>query len=170
MLESAYMLGNGSVVDLGQDLDTSKVGILTISSALSKICRFNGHTREFYSVAEHSIYVASRFTDRDLKRVALLHDAAEAFIGDISRPLKTQIVGLDEIEERLWKGLMSLYNLPEQIPEDVREVDDALCRQELNELVACKERECNSVVVDTFRCWSPKEAFIAFNHNYLSCS
>lgn len=63
-----------------------------IAHALSRINRFTGHGRRFYSVAEHSVAVMRRVAelggDRDEQRAALLHDAAEAYVGDASSPLK----------------------------------------------------------------------------------
>jgi hypothetical protein len=58
-----------------------------VAHALSHICRFNGHCSKFYSVAEHSLMAAEMVPDR-LKIYALLHDAGEAYLSDMSRPLK----------------------------------------------------------------------------------
>lgn len=64
-----------------------------ICIALSNLCRFTGHIYPFYSVAEHSLRVMDLVRDR-AKPWAFFHDAAEAYIGDISRPLKVAIDNL----------------------------------------------------------------------------
>ena len=58
-----------------------------IAHALSRICRFNGHIKNFYSIGEHSL-LTSRMVEDRLKVDALLHDAGEAYMSDMSRPLK----------------------------------------------------------------------------------
>src|SRR5438552_3035736 len=61
-----------------------------IAHSLSMQCRFNGHSKQFYSVAQHSVLIASWwFGDYPkLAKYALLHDASEAYLSDIPRPLK----------------------------------------------------------------------------------
>lgn len=61
-----------------------------IAESLSKICRFTGSPRQPYSVAEHSCIVHDH-APRELRALALLHDAAEYVIGDISGPLKQYV-------------------------------------------------------------------------------
>lgn len=69
------------------------IDISDIAEHLSKICRYIGACPRFYSVAEHCI-IGSRLIPEQYKLSFLLHDAHEAYIGDISRPLKWAIQGL----------------------------------------------------------------------------
>jgi hypothetical protein len=83
---------SGLFVDY-DDPQPEQISIYDIAHALSQICRFGGHTRVFYSVAEHSILVSRLLgKDRSLPRLAaLLHDAHEAYLGDIPTPLKNAL-------------------------------------------------------------------------------
>lgn len=69
------------------DPDPMKICIEDIAHALSNICRFTGHTREFYSVAQHSVEMAKRLP-ASLQLAGLLHDASEAYLCDVPSPIK----------------------------------------------------------------------------------
>jgi uncharacterized protein len=71
--------------------EAADVAIEDVVLSLGKICRFLGHTRQFYSVLQHSVYVARISTPGDTY-AALLHDAAEAYIGDIVSPVGRQLI------------------------------------------------------------------------------
>jgi hypothetical protein len=72
-----------------------EVDIIDIAHALSNICRYNGHCRYHYSVAQHSIYIARELMKMgaaiETVLAGLLHDAAEAYFGDIPRPIKRSL-------------------------------------------------------------------------------
>lgn len=78
------------------------INIVDIDHALNRICRFGGHyTGPHYSVASHSVGVASLVDDPELRLAALLHDAAEAYIGDIVTPLKGLLNEIHGIERKI---------------------------------------------------------------------
>lgn len=119
MIEPWIQTYTGRAFDL-LDPRPEQIDALDIAHALSNLCRFTGHVREFYSVAQHSCLVAE--IARDLWDgpqpcpavvclAALLHDAAEAYIGDVSTPLKRALRGegtvseYDAIEHRITSAI-----------------------------------------------------------------
>ena len=86
------------------------IDIVDIAHALSLKCRFNGHCKFFYSVAEHSV----RMSREDLPgppKHRLLHDAAEAYLPDIPRPIKQNIINFKEIEDSLLSVIFRKFGL-----------------------------------------------------------
>lgn len=105
-----------------------------IAHALARICRFGGHTKEFYSVAQHSVLV-SRIVSQELAFVGLMHDATEAFIGDVVRPLKYQMPQYLQIEDRLWEVIAERYNIPKVLPPEVKQADNVALITERRDLI-----------------------------------
>jgi hypothetical protein len=108
-----------------------------IAHALSMICRFTGHVARFYSVAEHSVHV-SRLVPPQHALAALLHDAAEAYLGDIARPIKRmpELAELRAAESRLQKAIYQKFGLPCCEPECVKEADVMMLGAEARELMS----------------------------------
>lgn len=89
---NAYMLTSSGRDFIPAQLMSADVCITDIVHALSLICRFGGHTSEHYSVAQHSLLVARILAalgaSPEVQLAGLMHDAHEAYIGDIPTPIK----------------------------------------------------------------------------------
>jgi uncharacterized protein len=87
-----------------------------IAHALSLLCRYGGHASRFYSVGEHSLLI-SRALERDgapldVVRWGLMHDAAEAYLGDVIRPVKRSMPEYRAAEARLLEVIAGVFGLP----------------------------------------------------------
>lgn len=97
--------------------------ISDIAHALSKECRYAGHCNGAYSVAQHSVMV-SNLVPKKYALIGLMHDATEAYIRDMPKPIKAFLgPAYNELEERVWKGIARTFDLPEEIPEAVHVAD-----------------------------------------------
>jgi hypothetical protein len=110
------------------------VDLRDIAHALSLLCRFNGHCRTFYSVAEHSVRV-SRAVPPHLALWGLLHDAAEAYLSDIPRPLKRQWPWFEAHEDTLLQVILARYGLELPMPPEVKAADTTLLVTEMRDLM-----------------------------------
>lgn len=110
------------------------IDIVDVAHSLSHLCRFNGHCREFYSVAQHSVHVSVLCNPEDALW-GLLHDIAEAYFGDIPRPVKVQFPEIDEMETRLLRAAAVRFDLGWPIPEGVLRLDEVLLATEARDLM-----------------------------------
>ena len=94
------------------------INIEDIAHALSLQCRYNGHCNEFYSVAEHSVLAARMFKARYGERFecdyiyTLMHDAAEAYVGDMINPVKRELPAFKAIENRFLDAIREKFDWP----------------------------------------------------------
>ena len=94
-----------------------------IAHSLSMQCRFNGHTSQFYSVAQHCCLVAE-LVPAEHQLAALLHDATEAYVGDLVRPLKEGMREFyDAVERRVWIAICQRFDLDPILPDCVKHAD-----------------------------------------------
>lgn len=105
------------------------VDILDIAHSLANKCRYTGHTREFYSVAQHSVLV-STFVPEPYALEGLLHDAAEAYLPDLAFPLRGAFAEWDEIEHGVHQAVAKRFGLEYPFPESLRHVDRKITRDE----------------------------------------
>jgi uncharacterized protein len=119
------------------------VKIADIAHGLSLICRFGGHCKEFYSVAQHSVVVADILKDAEpfdytLQMYGLVHDASEAFLGDVVRPLKRQLPAYKELEGLTSSVIFAGLDLPTLPPDQwaaVKHADNVALMTERRDLV-----------------------------------
>lgn len=93
-----------------------------IAWALSMQCRFNGHTRAFYSVAQHC-YLVADLVPAQYQLQALLHDATEAYVGDLVSPLKAVLPEYRQIELRVWHAICARFDIEPVLPPCIHDAD-----------------------------------------------
>lgn len=110
------------------------IDIYDIAASLSKLCRFNGHTRVFYSVAEHCVLMAQYSLNTHLGRrlalEALLHDGAEAYIGDMPKPVKDMDPIFQEMEAKIYRAVSQKFGIPPLTTSIVKVWDVAILKTE----------------------------------------
>jgi len=115
---------------------SDEICIEDIAHALSNICRFTGHTKSFYSVAQHSVLV-SVHGSIEHRLSGLMHDACEAYICDIAKPLKMtqELSGYQTIERRLMKCISEKFGFDFPLPEEVKYTDYRMLITEAQQLL-----------------------------------
>lgn len=140
-----------------------------IAHALSHVCRFGGHSRKFYSVAQHSVLVS------DLCHVAtfqgLMHDATEAYCGDMVRPLKYSLPHYRVIEQRIWEAICERFQIPKTMHPEVKRADNTVLMTERRDI--CTPSNHRWSLQDEFppmeaviEPWSPIEAKLMFMERF----
>lgn len=158
------------------DPDPTQLDPGDIARALANQCRFGGHSREFYSVAQHSVYVALLVEQHggDVEDVfaALMHDAAEAYLGDMPHPLKHRSpLGryFKQAEDHLEQVIRDHFHIKADVPQ-IKAFDRALLATERAAFSAdawhWPELEGVEPVELDLTAWSPDEAAAAFAGRY----
>jgi len=111
------------------------IDLADIAHALALKCRFTGHVREHYSVAEHSVHV-SRLVPPEDAFWGLLHDASEAYLPDVARPVKPRMIGFRRIEDRVMRAIAKRFGLRWPMPASVHKADLVALRTERRDLMA----------------------------------
>lgn len=146
--------------------------IIDIAAALSKLTRYNGHCLRFYSVAEHCVLMARRARDLGYGdatcRAMLMHDASEAYLIDVPRPIKPSLGGYMEIEAALMVVIAARFGFEWPLPAIVKTFDTNMLNDEMRQAMAPPPspwRHGGEPVGVTLQFWSPDQAFAEF----LSC-
>lgn len=152
------------------DPSAEDIDEVDIAHALSLLCRYGGHSSRFYSVAEHCILVSLAVSPENALW-GLLHDATEAYMGDLIRPLKRQMPDYATAEDHLMAFICLKFGLPLRCPDEVKDADNRILRNERDVLlgtpplpwVSIEDKESLTLAVDgrtpvPISCWSPEEA------------
>lgn len=105
-----------------------------IAHALARLCRFGGHVKRFYSVAQHSV-MCSRMVNQEYQLAALLHDASEAYLVDIPKPIKEKIIGYKDMEDRMMGLIAQTFRFNYPLDKVVKLVDEDMLESEWKHLV-----------------------------------
>lgn len=111
------------------DPNPDDIVIEDIAHALSNIPRFGGHLPKFYSVAQHSIKCAE-YINFDFKLEALMHDASEAYLLDVPKPIKEGLPDYIRVEENLQKVICEKFGLTFPMSKEVKAVDKTMLEYE----------------------------------------
>lgn len=168
--KNTIRLRSGLYFDL-RDPQPDQFTLDDIAGALSKICRFGGQIDRFYSVAEHCVSCAKQAAtdgqNRDVQAAALLHDAAEAFCGDVVKPLKVMLSDYGPIEDRVEAVIAAKFGIDPTHASVVKEIDMAMLIAERRALFTADAVEWTGErIVRRLelrpRFWSPNVAEIIF--------
>ena len=159
----------GKIFDLS-DPKPENVDIVDIAHALGMLCRYCGHVKKFYSVAEHCV-VMSRIVSPEAALDVLLHDSPEAYVTDISRPIKSLLPNHAPMEARVLSAIYEYLELDlpsESIKKEIELADLTLYLTEREQLMAKPPKPwvCDDGRVEalptTLPLWSPEIAETAY--------
>ncbi len=122
------------------DPDPGDVRLADIAAGLAHTCRFGGQCRQYYSVAHHSLHVSRELPDDTrLQALGLLHDAGEAYVGDVPRPLKAEYDAFARIEAEVLAAVWSALDIDPPSDDEwerVMAADDRLLAYEAAHVLA----------------------------------
>lgn len=131
-----------------------------IAHSLSMLCRFGGHCLRFYSVAEHCVLL-SRHVAPEHRLWALLHDASEAYLVDVPRPLKPFLKGYREAEDKIMQAVCAKFGLSPEMPTEVKAADTAILSDEAEQNMSRPPVAWSTTTTPlgvTLQYWSPNRA------------
>jgi len=143
------------------DPEKSHIDIDTIAHALANLCRFTGHTSSFYSAAQHSVLV-SHIVPTEHALAGLLHDATEAYLGDVASPLKALLPDYKALEHRVEAAVLGHFGLSAELPHCVKWADMVALATESRDLMPPHEPwECLISIPPSALQIIPVEPYIA---------
>lgn len=158
------LLAGGSYFDF-EAPHTSVFTIDDIAHGLAMTCRFAGQCKRHYSVAQHSVHV-SEIVPADHAYQGLMHDAPEAFVGDMAKPLKVLLPEYSVIEKRVERAVFDRFNVATPLPPSIKDADIVMLVTEQRQLMGnhddwnyCRGRTPLDFEIPE---WTPDEAKARF--------
>lgn len=146
----------------------SDIIIEDIAHSLSNQCRFTGHVKKFYSTGQHSI-LASYIVPKEFALEALLHDASEAYLSDIARPVK-HAEGFGEVyrrcEDTLMIAVAERFGVPATMSPEVKTADTIMLFTEMRDLMPNDPPDGAEVLDVEIDPWTPEKAERSFIARY----
>lgn len=151
------------------------VDIRDIARSLSMMCRYAGHVRKFYSVAEHCCHIFDAVADLDdeVRLWALLHDASEAYLVDVPRPVKPHLTNYREIEDAVMQSVAQRFGLMSPMPGVIKDLDRRILADERAQIVGATAHEwcdCGPALDITIHGWAPAQAESEFLRRMDACA
>lgn len=116
------------------DPQPDMIDLIDIAHGLANECRFSGQCRYYYSVAQHCV-LASGIVPEEFAWEALLHDATEAYLKDIPRPLKLMLPDYRAVEAKLDAAIRETFAIPAMASAEVKQADLVLLATEKRDLM-----------------------------------
>lgn len=156
------------------DLSPDDIRVEDVAHALANQCRFSGHTAAFYSVAQHSVLVSRVLNGTGHEMWGLMHDATEAYLVDMARPLKQDPHfgrTYRGAERRAMRAIAESLGLTWPEPPEVKDADNALLATERRDLMSAAKGRWTVLdgvdpLPERISPWSPKRAKVAFLLRY----
>ncbi|MFO1150980.1 MAG: metal-dependent phosphohydrolase [Alsobacter sp.] len=163
------LLYSGTYFDF-LDPERSDLTIEDIAHGLSNICRFAGQCHRFYSVAQHCVHMAD-LAEPPNGYAALMHDALESVVGDVSRPLKDLLPDYRAIEARCEAAIFRRFAVPSPLPPEVKMLDMRMLITEQRQLMRNRDdwdctRGLEPLPLD-IPVWDPEQAESEFMDRYV---
>lgn len=105
------------------NMNIEDIDILDIAHSLALTTRWNGHSKEPYSIAEHCVWMAERATTPETKMESLMHDGSEAYIVDVPTPIKKRMPEYLVVEENIMKLIAEKFGFSQAMSEEVKKLD-----------------------------------------------